>query len=99
MAADEGKIFTILRFSEWRGKGERRVSCARETERAAALSLGSHFVFFPVLPNMELQSCSVLHQRRQQRRKNCKVPGRFFLFCFFFKGKTGKKNDKQCFKI
>lgn len=52
-------------------EGKRGESClgfAREMERAAALSVGasssihgSHFVFFPVLPNMELQSCSLPH--------------------------------------
>lgn len=45
--------------------------CCGEKERAAALSMelqaplyGSHFVFFPALPNMELQSCKLQNSVR-----------------------------------
>lgn len=76
-AADEVQIFTTVPFSERRGKGERRPSRGRETERAAALpasSTAAILCFFPVLPNMELQSCSVPHLRWFNRHKSCKVP-------------------------
>lgn len=66
MAADEVKIFKSVLFLNEGKRGEGCLGSAREKERAAALSVGasssiygSHFVFFPVLPNMELQSCSL----------------------------------------
>lgn len=101
MAADEVKIFEIMMFSERGKKGERLSEpcqtngegCSSFSVGASSFIYGSHFVSFPVLPNMELQSCSVPASQPVKEMPNLDS----FQLDFYKNGPTGKEKRQAAF--